>query len=213
MTAVPTTLAPADAAAGIRWSASVGGAAEVSTTFDDATELARRFASGDERALAEIYGQWSSLVYSLAMRSLGDATDAEDATQKVFVAAWQGRERYDPARASLSAWLVGITRNTIADTHQARSRERSITEQVAAITGDDTAPAPEADLADRLLIADEMARLEPLPRAVVHLAFFDDLTHLQIAERLGIPVGTVKSHIRRSLAKLRGRLEVSHGAH
>lgn len=185
----------------------------VSTTLDDATELARRFAAGDERALAVIYGQWSSLVYSLAVRSLGDATDAEDVTQKVFVAAWQGRERFDPARASLSAWLVGITRHTIADMHQARSRERSITEQVAAITGEETAPAPEIDLADRLLIADEMARLEPLPRAVVHLAFFDDLTHLQIAERLGIPVGTVKSHIRRSLSKLRGRLEVSHGAH
>lgn len=184
----------------------------MSTALDDATELERRFAAGDERALAEIYGQWSSLVYSLALRSLGDATDAEDVTQKVFVAAWQGRERFDPSRASLSAWLVGITRHTIADTHQARSRERSITEQVAAITGEEMAPAPETDLADRLLIADEMARLEPLPRAVVHLAFFDDLTHLQIAERLGIPVGTVKSHIRRSLSKLRGRLEVSHGA-
>lgn len=185
----------------------------MTTALDDATELARRFAAGDERALAEIYGQWSSLVFSLAIRSLGDATDAEDVTQKVFVAAWQGRERFDPARASLSAWLVGITRHTIADTHQARTRERAITEQVTAITGDETAPAPEVDLADRLLIADEMARLDPLPRAVVRLAFFDDLTHLQIAERLQIPVGTVKSHIRRSLNKLRGRLEVSHGTH
>lgn len=185
----------------------------MSTSLDDATELARRFSAGDERALAEIYGLWSSLIYSLAVRSLGDATDAEDVTQKVFVAAWQGRERFDPTRASISAWLVGITRNTIADAHQARSRERSITDQVAAITGDEAAPAAEADLADRLLIADEMARLDPLPRAVVYLAFFDDLTHLQIAERLRMPVGTVKSHIRRSLSKLRGRLEVSHGAH
>ncbi|MCA1943605.1 MAG: sigma-70 family RNA polymerase sigma factor [Yonghaparkia sp.] len=181
------------------------------TSLDDATDLARRFAEGDERALAEIYGQWSSLVYSLALRSLGDATDAEDVTQKVFVAAWRGRERFDPARASLSAWLVGITRNTVADTHQARARERAITEQMAALTGEDVAPAPETDLADRLLIADEMARLEPLARRVVELAFFDDLTHLQIADRLGIPVGTVKSHIRRSLTKLRGRLEVSRG--
>ncbi len=212
MTASEATMTAMDALR-IPWSPNRGGAAPVSTTLDDATELALRFADGDERALAEIYGQWSSLVYSLAVRSLGDATDAEDVTQKVFVAAWQGRQRFDPARASLSAWLVGITRHTIADAHQARSRERSITEQVAAITGDDTAPAPETDLADRLLIADEMARLDPLPRAVVRLAFFDDLTHLQIAERLGIPVGTVKSHIRRSLSKLRGRLEVSHGAH
>ena len=212
MTASPTTLTPMGAPS-IRWSSSRGGVEAVTTALDDATELARRFAAGDERALAEIYGQWSSLVYSLAIRSLGDATDAEDVTQKVFVAAWQGRERFDPARAALSAWLVGITRHTIADTHQARTRERAITEQVSAITGDETAPAPEVDLADRLLIADEMARLDPLPRAVVRLAFFDDLTHLQIADRLQIPVGTVKSHIRRSLNKLRGRLEVSHGTH
>lgn len=184
----------------------------MTTAVEDASVLVERFQRGDERALAEIYAQWSSLVYSLAMRSLGDATDAEDATQRVFVAAWQGRERFDPERATISAWLVGITRNTVADAHRARARERSITEQVSAITGDDSVPAPEVELADRLLIADELARLEPLPRQVVHLAFFDDLTHLQIAERLGIPVGTVKSHIRRSLSKLRGRLEVSRGS-
>jgi len=210
MTASTTTLTPSDASR-IHGAASREEAPRVSTSLDDATLVAQRFCAGDERALAEIYGQWSSLVYSLAMRSLGDATDAEDVTQKVFVAAWQGRERFDIERASISAWLVGITRHTIADTHEARTRQRSITEQVAAITGDDVAPAPDTDLADRLLIADEMARLDPLPRTVVHLAFFDDLTHVQIADRLELPVGTVKSHIRRSLTKLRGRLEVSHG--
>ena len=183
----------------------------MTTAIDDAAELALRFAAGDERALAEIYGQWSSLVYSLAVRSLGDSTDAEDVTQKVFVSAWQGRERFDIERASISAWLVGITRHTIADMHESRTRQRALTEQVTAITGDDVAPAPETDLADRLLIADEMARLDPLPRTVVHLAFFDDLTHVQIAKRLDLPVGTVKSHIRRSLSKLRKRLEVNHG--
>lgn len=209
MTGAPATLTPV----GARRAPVRARREEVpmSTALDDAHLLAARFVRGDERALAEIYGQWSALVYSLAVRSLGDATDAEDVTQRVFVSAWQSRHRYDPERATLSAWLVGITRNAIADVHQARSRERTITAQVAAITGDDAVPAPEVELADRLLIADEMARLEPLPRQVVQLAFFDDLTHLQIAERLGMPVGTVKSHIRRSLTKLRGRLEVSRG--
>lgn len=210
MTAPPATMTSTDALS-IRGSENQRGGATVTTTLDDATDLARRFAEGDERALAEIYTQWSSLVYSLAVRSLGDATDAEDVTQKVFVAAWQGRQRFDIERASLSAWLVGITRHSIADMHQARTRQRSITDHVAAVTLDDVAPAPETDLADRLLIADEMARLDPLPRTVVHLAFFDDLTHVQIAARLDIPVGTVKSHIRRSLSKLRVRLEVNHG--
>ncbi|WP_293167743.1 RNA polymerase sigma factor [Microcella sp.] len=183
----------------------------MSTTIDDATELGRRFADGDETALAAIYGEWSSLVYSLALRSLGHATDAEDVTQKVFVAAWRGRERFDPERASISAWLVGITRNMVADAHQARTRERQLTAQAAAVAPDEVAPSAEVDLADRLLIADEIAQLDPVPRTVVHLAFYDDLTHTQIAERLDMPVGTVKSHIRRSLSRLRNRLEVSHG--
>jgi RNA polymerase sigma-70 factor (ECF subfamily) len=183
----------------------------MSMAIEDATALGRRFVDGDERALAEIYGEWSSLVYSLALRSLGHATDAEDVTQKVFVAAWRGRQSFDPDRASISAWLVGITRNTVADAHQARTRERQLAEQAATVAAPEVVPSAEIDLADRLLIADEIAQLEPVPRTVVHLAFYDDLTHMQIAERLNLPVGTVKSHIRRSLSKLRKRLEVSHG--
>lgn len=184
----------------------------VTTAIDDATDIGRRLSAGDERALADAYREWSSLVYSLALRSLGDASDAEDVTQKVFVSAWQGREKYDPERAAVPAWLVGITRNTIADTHAARARERAIADQVSAVTLDDPQPAAEAGLAERLLIADELAKLEPEPQAVVRLAFFDDLTHTQIAERLNMPIGTVKSHIKRSLTRLRSRLEVSHGA-
>lgn len=184
----------------------------VVTAIDDGTELARRFAAGDEKALADVYARWSSLVYSLALRSLGDVSDAEDATQRVFVKAWQSRERYDASRAALSAWLVGITRNVIADAHEARSRERSITEQLTAVTPESSTEGADAEVADRLVIADEMARLDPVPRKVVELAFYDDLTHTQIADRLGLPIGTVKSHIRRSLARLRDRMEVSHGA-
>ena len=180
---------------------------------DDAIEVARRFVAGDERALAEIYGRWSSLIYSLALRSLGDVTDAEDATQRVFVSAWQSRHRYDAERASLSAWLVGITRNVTADTHAARARDRAIVQHAMSHAAEEAVPGHENLLAERLVIADEMAQLEPVPRQVVHLAFFDDLTHTQIAARLGMPVGTVKSHIRRSLSKLRDRLEVNHGAH
>lgn len=184
----------------------------VTTAIDDATDIGRRLSAGDERALADAYREWSSLVYSLALRSLGDASDAEDVTQKVFVSAWQGREKYDPERAAVPAWLVGITRNTIADTHAARARERAIADQVSAVSLDDPYPAAEAGLAERLLIADELAKLEPEPQGVVRLAFFDDLTHTQIAERLNMPIGTVKSHIKRSLTRLRSRLEVSHGA-
>ncbi len=178
--------------------------------LDDDARLAHAFVAGDEHALADVYHRWSALVYTLAVRSLGDVGDAEDVTQKAFVAAWTGRSSFDPSRASLSAWLVGITKNKIADTHEARARIRRLQEQLAAtsIPGDWVAAG--ADLADTLLVADEIARLEPDAQAVMRLAFYDDLTHNEIATRLALPLGTVKSHIRRSLQRMRTRLEVTY---
>jgi RNA polymerase sigma factor (sigma-70 family) len=178
---------------------------------DELSALAANFAAGDERALAEMYARWSSLVYSLALRSLGDVTEAEDVTQRVFVSAWQGRAGYDPER-SLPGWLVGITRHRTADALAARSRDRSIEAALIATAGVDEG-RDQPDIADRLLVAEELARLEPVPQQVMRLAFFEDLTHAQIAERLTLPLGTVKSHIRRSLDRLRSRMEVTYDAH
>lgn len=184
---------------------------------DEAREqvVARDFRAGDEAALAEAYTRWSPLVHTLALRSLGDAHEAEDVTQKVFVAAWRSRELYDPARSRLGAWLVGITRHRIADAHEARSRRRRTEEAYAAEASASPRPGGSdvADIADRVMMADELQRLEPVPRRVMKLAFYDDLTHAQIADILGLPLGTVKSHIRRSLVRLRIRLEVNDDAH
>jgi len=171
----------------------------------DAVDLA--FRTGDEAALETAYRSWGPLVYTLAMRSLGQVQDAEDVTQRVFIAAWRRRETYDPQRARLSAWLVGITRHEIADAHAARARTAAV--DLDAVE-ERSADAPE--LTDRLLVADEIARLSPQAQTVVRLAFYDDLTHQQIGERLGLPLGTVKSHIRRSLERMRRRLEVGDDA-
>ncbi|WP_248240235.1 RNA polymerase sigma factor [Microbacterium kunmingense] len=174
--------------------------------------VGERFRDGDERALEEIYRRWSPVVFTLALRSLGDRTDAEDVTQKTFVSAWGSRASFDPAKARVSTWLIAIARRRIADTHEARARigalQREL-ERYAEPTGRD---APEVDIGDTILLADEISRLEPDAREVVKLAFYDDLTHQQIASRLNMPLGTVKSHIRRSLTRLRSRLEVSHAA-
>ncbi len=172
----------------------------------DRDALVDGFTAGDEDALAEIYRRYSSLVYSVSLRSLGDVTEAEDVTQKVFVAAWTGRHNYRPERASLPAWLMGIARNKIVDTHERRSRDKRIHNQVVANTQPfDIEPI---DVAERLIVADEIARLGVVPQQVLKLAFYEDLTHAQIAERLQLPPGTVKSHIRRSLLKIRSRMEV-----
>lgn len=180
---------------------------------DDDAGLERRFVEGDERALEDAYTRWSPLVYTLALRSLGDIPDAEDATQRTFVKAWQSRRRYDPERARLVAWIVGIAKHAIADAHEARSRIRRLDAELAATADAADLVADPPDLADKLIMADEIARLEPDAQRVVRLAFYDDLTHIQIADRLELPLGTVKSHIRRSLFRLRTRLEVTYDAH
>ena len=168
--------------------------------------LVEGFVGGDEDALAALYRRYSSLVYSVSLRSLGDVTEAEDVTQKVFVAAWTGRHNYKPERASLPAWLMGIARNKIVDTHERRARDKRIQNEVAA-NSQPTSIEP-IDVAERLIVADEIARLEKVPQQVLKLAFYEDLTHAQIADRLKLPPGTVKSHIRRSLLKIKSRLEV-----
>ncbi|RFA16360.1 RNA polymerase subunit sigma-24 [Subtercola boreus] len=179
---------------------------------DDDEALIQGFIDGDDRALAEVYARWSALVYTLALRSLGDVGEAEDVTQGVFVSAWRSRATFDRSRSRLPSWLVGITRNKIADAHTARSRARALSQQLEATAGPEVSKDPE-DVADRLLVADELKRLDPVARQVMYLAFYDDLTHVQIAERLALPLGTVKSHIRRSLEKLKVRLEVNTDAH
>jgi len=185
---------------------------DVSATIDDDAVLTRNFQGGDEQALAAVYARWSALVYTIAVRSLANTTDAEDVTQQVFIAAWHGRAGFDPARSRLPAWLIGITRHVIADTHEARSRQRRLEVSLAT-----TLPSHRVDdsvgVVNRVLVGDEIDRLEPVPRQVMRLAFFDDLTQVQIADSLGLPLGTVKSHMRRSLTRLRMRLEVSDDSH
>lgn len=177
---------------------------------DDA-ELARRFAAGDESALRGVYERWGGLVHGLAVRQVGHA-DAEDVTQQVFVAAWTSKSRYHPDRGPLAAWLVGITRHKILDSHGTRPRSAEVAtdphELATRADGQAVAYGGEDDVTRNLLVTDELARVGQPQRRIMEMAFYEELTHRQIAERLDLPLGTVKSHIRRTLGRLRDRLEV-----
>lgn len=184
----------------------------IDRTDTDLSDLHRRFADGDERALAEAYARWARLVYTVALRSLGDEQEAEDLTQVTFVSAWRGHAGYDPEKAPLSAWLMTIARRRIADRWAGRSRDQRIRENVETYEPPQPIHSPVDATIDRVLLADEIAQLGQPQQRIIELAFYHDLTHPQIASLLGLPLGTVKSHIRRSLTRLRSRLEDDHAA-
>ena len=180
----------------------------------DDDEVARRFALGDDQALAWAYERWAAQIHGMAVRAFGSGPDAEDVTQQVFVAAWIGRGGFRRDAGPLPAWLVGICRHKIADIWAKRDRQRRVTEAatVEAQAAPLATPTFDSAVADRVLLLDELDRLGQPQRGIIELAFFEDLTHVQIAERTGIPLGTVKSHIRRTLERLRTRLEVDGAA-
>lgn len=192
-------------------------------TDADIHELGVALAAGDESALAESYRRWGALIHTLALRSVGDSGHAADITQTVFIAAWRNRESFDNSRGNVPAWLVAIARRRIVDHHRKSGRTHEfaaleVTQPAAADSSDLTRTAvanhgadPQS-MVDRLVLVDEVGDLDEPARTIIRLAFFEDLTHQQISDRLEIPLGTVKSHVRRSLTRLRDRLEATHAA-
>jgi RNA polymerase sigma-70 factor, ECF subfamily len=177
-------------------------------------EMIERIGRGDQSAFSALYDRLSRPLYSLALRMLGDAGDAQDALQDVFLQIWSRAATYNPEQSTVFSWTVLLTRSRVIDRLRARKRRLRV---VDSTTGDEDAEVADAstmesaaDTADK---NDEAARvrsvLNNLPseqREAIELAFFGHLTHHEIAARLGEPLGTIKARIRRGLLKLRERL-------
>ncbi|HJU47764.1 MAG TPA: sigma-70 family RNA polymerase sigma factor [Gaiellaceae bacterium] len=170
----------------------------------DDLELVRRIGEGDTNALRTLYERYGSILFGYSLRLLGDRQAAEECTQDVLLSVWRGARGYDPERAAVSSWMIAIARNRAIDAVRRR----------AARPADPYAEVPEGseapDTAERVAADDTAARvaeaLAELPegqRDVVLLAYFQGLSHSEIAEQLRLPLGTVKGRMRLALDRLR----------
>jgi len=169
-----------------------------------------RIARGDQAAFAELYDRHARLVYSLALRILQERADAEDVVQEVFAQIWAQAGRYDPSRGAVAAWMLMLARSRAID----RLRARRSRPEAAAAAGEaetvlDVSPGQDVEL----LSAEQVGRLQRalagLPdaqRTALELAYYEGLTHMEVAARLGEPLGTVKTRIRQAVIKLRESL-------
>lgn len=184
----------------------------MTSSQDDEGPLVDAFRAGGTTALADVYDRWSPLVYSLALRSLGDVAQAERVTQRVFTRAWAARATYDPALARFSDWLVDLTRDCIGGDGALTERDEIVTPRSDV---DDFGPGESktGGLAERLVVADGMSHLDTLSQRVLRMALDHDLTLAEIAERTGLRVEEVRSQVAAGLMELRQRLEVQVDAH
>lgn len=170
----------------------------------------RQLAEGQQNALMALYDETNSLVYTLALRILGDVTEAEEITLDVYVQVWQNATSYDSSRGTVPAWLITMARSRAIDrVRQRTSRARH--EELRAEFPDFAAvqPTPEQDTLigqQQLLVRSAVAALPAEQREAIELAYFSGLSHQEMAVRLGQPLGTIKTRILLAMQKLRKQL-------
>ena len=178
----------------------------------DLAALVRSMAAGHQEALARLYDETSSMVNGLLLRILAHPQDAEEVLLDVFMKAWKYAASYSEKRGSVQAWLLIMARNSAIDRIRSRKAQpatqsiepEAFPEPVSA----DATPEEASVLEERRRrVQQVLNELPPEQREVVILSFFGGLTHAELAERLGEPLGTIKSRVRMGLHKLRGLLE------
>ena len=173
------------------------------------TEVYLALVSGEVSALGILYERYGEVVYRFALRILGNAQEAEDLTQEVFLTLWRNQS-YDPKRGSMLAFLNTLTRSKSIDRYRQRQAQWRSLEKL----GRSNFLEPRNDLMDKLALKETSFQvrkaMDTLPthqRIVLEMAYFDGLSQSEIAEDLKIPLGTVKSHKRNALLKLRQVLD------
>jgi len=173
-------------------------------------------ASGDERALGDLYDRYGGMAYSLACAIVGEHADAEEVVADAFAQIWRSASGFDSARGSVAAWVATITRTRALDLVRSRKRRARVLEEAAVVTdeGEALVLAPTVEAADRGAEQSETSAivrrsLDDLPaaqRRVIELAYFGGFSQSEIAAQLSEPLGTVKTRMRTAMEKLRQAL-------
>jgi RNA polymerase sigma-70 factor (ECF subfamily) len=162
-----------------------------------AEDLLRKLRTGDSQALADFYDLYAGLVNGLALRILRNTAEAEDVVQEVFVQVWRQVQRFDPDRGSAEAWLCTIARTRALD----RLRRRTARREDPGETAPGATAAPKTE--EALAVRKALDGLSKEQRRALELAYYEGLTQTEIADRLGEPLGTVKTRIRTAMLRLR----------
>ncbi len=168
-------------------------------------QLLGRIRRGDEQAMGAIYDRYSRVVYSVALRVLRDPASAEDVVQDVFLGLWRRPDSFISARGSLGGWLAVVARNRSIDTLRRKRPSEQVEEVYLASPFDLASEAERNTMMQRARAV--IVRLPLEQRKALEMAYFDGLTHSEIAEVTGDPLGTVKTRIRTALLSLRKELE------
>jgi len=169
------------------------------------SELLRRMQVGDESALEVLYGRYGGLIFTLALRIVGDPELAREVLQDTFLRCWDGRDAYDSARGRVPGWLMGIARNRAIDLlrsrpHQARLRER---EPLVGLASEPVQPDAADSIMLRRAVVSALRGLPIAQRQAIELAYYGGHTQVEIARELGEPLGTIKSRTRQAMELLR----------
>jgi RNA polymerase sigma-70 factor (ECF subfamily) len=168
--------------------------------------LLAAIAAGDEQALAELYDRLGGVAYRLAVRVLRDPALAQDAVQDAFLGVWRTAVSFDPARGKASTWLLTLVHRRAVDLVRREDRRRADPLDDAPIPSGDATDESAEVREERRRVQAALAQLPPDQREALELAYYGGLTQSELAERLGVPIGTIKSRMFTGLSKLRDLL-------